>query len=170
MNRKPLQFKIKIFLISLFTSRCFPLSVFSRRLAQLGNIYNFLRRSNHMNWKRETILALAQMRKPARPDHKSCFFSFLRIYFYTKGIGTVLSVFITSDNRQYHDEHRSITFFTFHLYFSTMRLHYIITQAQPQPCSLSCRFGSKKRLKYLINDFFRNTVSIVTNGNQHMII
>src|SRR5689334_5319030 len=39
----------------------------------------------------------------------------------------------------------------------------IIAQAQPQPCTKACRLGRKEGLKYFIQHFLRNSVSIISN-------
>src|SRR5262249_14346366 len=51
-----------------------------------------------------------------------------------------------------------------------MRFDNIITQTQTQSGSLSCRFGCKEWLKNFVQDFLRNTWSIITNLNDNVSI
>jgi hypothetical protein len=64
----------------------------------------------------------------------------------------------------------SFSFFTFHFYFTTMRLYNIVRQAQPQSGSFTGRLCGKEGLKNFINNILWDTISIVTNFYFNFII
>src|SRR6516162_9646020 len=48
---------------------------------------------------------------------------------------------------------------------STMRFNNIVAQAESQSRSLTCWFGSEKRLKDLIEILFRNSIAVISYDN-----
>jgi len=63
-----------------------------------------------------------------------------------------------------------LTFHSFDFQFPSMGLNNIIAQTQTQASSLTCWFGSKKRLKNFILYFLRNTINVVINTYHYTIV
>ena len=67
------------------------------------------------------------------------------------------------------DDHVGITaFFGLDFYVTAMGSYDVIAEAKPQARTLAGGFRGKERLENFVQYFFRNTVSIVTNGDGYL--
>jgi len=62
----------------------------------------------------------------------------------------------------------SLSFFTFHLYFSAHIVNNAKAYSQPQPCSLANRFGGEKGTEDFFQVFRTDARAIVSDLNQNL--